>query len=525
MDLKKRIGQLFVIGYQGIDPSPAFLDFVHEWGIGGVIVFVRNIGEPRHLPTVLRRLSEAAGQVQFTAIDQEGGLVMRILSGGSLFPGAMALAATGRPELAERVAAAIGREMRALGLNWNLAPVLDINHVQNPGIGARSFGETPEQVARFGVPFIRGLQQGGVLACAKHFPGKGHARVDSHLRLPTIPYDRERLRSFELAPFRAAIEAGVGAIMTSHVFFPAFETTPNLPATLSRPVLTDLLRQEMGFEGLLITDDLEMGAITEAYGVPDAARRSFLAGADLLLICHDLERERQAAETLLAEVQANPEARRRLDESLARIGEARAHLTEPTGSASLAELAAAHRPLIEEVHRQAVLVSHQRPGVLPVPPDRPFLAFCPRIASLVQVEETHQGDGFLTLIQGRFPRVQGTVFEPKGTADEIVAGFDALAARAPADAPLVVFTYNAHLFEGQAAAVRRILARRPGAVVVAVRNPYDLGLFPEAGAGLATFGFRTPALLAGLDVLAGRAAPGQGPWPVTLTPSAPPTAA
>ncbi|RCK81533.1 MAG: Beta-hexosaminidase, GH3 family [Candidatus Ozemobacter sibiricus] len=516
MDLKKQIGQLFVVGYQGLEPTPEFLEFVHEWGIGGIIVFVRNIGDPQRLPAVLRTLAEAAGQVQFTSIDQEGGLVMRILSGGSLFPGAMALAATGRPELAEQVGAAMGRELRALGINWNLAPVLDINHAQNPGIGARSFGETPEQVARFGVPFIRGLQQGGVLACAKHFPGLGHARADTHLRLPTIPYDRERLQTFELVPFRAAIEAGVGAIMTSHVFFPAFETTPNLPATLSRAVLTDLLRHDMGFEGLVITDDLEMGAITETYGVPEAARLAFLAGADLLLICHDLGRERQAAETLLAEVQANPEARRRLDASLARIERARRHLAAPIGTATLAELAARHRPLIEKTHRQAVLVSHQRPGVLPVSVGRPCLAFCPQIASLVQVEETHQGDGLLALIKERLPGAQGASFDPRGTADEIVAEFEALAAPAPADAPLLLFTYNAHLFDGQAKAIRRILARRPQAIVVAVRNPYDLGLFPEAGAGLATFGFRTPALRACLDVLTGAAAPGQGPWPVDL---------
>ncbi|HNW36979.1 MAG TPA: glycoside hydrolase family 3 N-terminal domain-containing protein, partial [Candidatus Ozemobacteraceae bacterium] len=293
-NLRQKIGQLFVIGYQGLEPSKEVLSFVEEWGIGGVIVFARNLENPSTLPGVLQRFETSAGTRMFTAIDQEGGLVMRILRQGSLFPGAMALSATGDPVLARRIGTAIGAEMRALGLTWNLAPVLDINHPGNPGIGARSFGDTPETVIKYALPFAAGLREGGVLACAKHFPGKGHARVDSHLTLPVIPYDRSRLMSFELAPFKAAIDAGIDAVMTAHVFFPAFEPSPNLPATMSEAVLTGLLRRELGFKGLLITDDLEMGAITEAFGVADAARRSFLAGADLLLICHDLGRQREA---------------------------------------------------------------------------------------------------------------------------------------------------------------------------------------------------------------------------------------
>ncbi|HEY9071408.1 MAG TPA: glycoside hydrolase family 3 N-terminal domain-containing protein, partial [Candidatus Ozemobacteraceae bacterium] len=324
--LRRRIGNLFVIGYQGLEPSPEVLRFVEEWGIGGVIVFARNLANPAMLPGILGRFEAAAGRRLFTSIDQEGGLVMRILSQGSLFPGAMALSAGGDPSLARRIGAAVGAEMRALGLNWNLAPVLDINHAGNPGIGARSFGDTPETVIKYSIPYITGLREGGVLACAKHFPGKGHAKVDSHLTLPVIPYDRERLLSFELAPFKAAIDAGIDAVMTAHVFFPAFEPAPNLPATLSEAVLTGLLRRELGFGGLLITDDLEMGAITEAFGVPDAARRAFLAGADQLLICHDLGRQREAAEAVLHEVESSPAARRRLEESLDRIEAARARL-------------------------------------------------------------------------------------------------------------------------------------------------------------------------------------------------------
>ena len=211
---KKDIGKLFVIGYQGEEPSDEFLSFVEEWGIGGVIVFARNLSDPLKLPKVLKKIEEASQNKVFTAIDQEGGLVLRILSHGSLFPSAMALASSESVELTQKTYEAIGEEMLSLGLNWNLAPVLDINHPSNPGIGARSFGDTPELVAKFGIAAIKGLQSAGVMACAKHFPGKGEAKKDSHLTLPTIPYDQERLRSVELFPFIKAIKNDVASIMT-----------------------------------------------------------------------------------------------------------------------------------------------------------------------------------------------------------------------------------------------------------------------------------------------------------------------
>ncbi|HNW13029.1 MAG TPA: beta-N-acetylhexosaminidase, partial [Candidatus Rifleibacterium sp.] len=351
---KKQIGQLFIVGYQGEEPSDEFLSFVEEWGIGGVIVFARNLTDPEKLPGHIKKISEAAGQKIFASIDQEGGLVMRILSRGSLFPSAMALAATGSTELTEASHYAMGKEMLSLGLNWNLAPVLDINHPDNPGIGARSFGDRPEQVARYGSAAIRGLQKAGVLACAKHFPGKGHAQVDSHLTLPVIPYSAEHLQSFELLPFKKAIEADVAAIMTAHVFFPAFESAKDLPATLSKSVLTGLLREQLKFKGILVTDDLEMGAITESFGIAQAASMSFHAGADLLLICHRLDQQRLTAETLLKQAQENRETARRIDESLARIADARKRLPETASTGVIGDWQRQHVPLIKELHEKSV---------------------------------------------------------------------------------------------------------------------------------------------------------------------------
>ncbi|HOY67165.1 MAG TPA: beta-N-acetylhexosaminidase [Candidatus Ozemobacteraceae bacterium] len=514
--LRRRIGNLFVIGYQGLEPSPEVLAFVEEWGIGGVIVFARNLADPSALPGVLGRFESAAGRRLFTSIDQEGGLVMRILSQGSLFPGAMALSASGDPDLARRIGAAVGAEMRALGLNWNLAPVLDINHAGNPGIGARSFGDTPETVIKYSKPYISGLREGGVLACAKHFPGKGHAKVDSHLTLPVIPYDRERLLSFELAPFKAAIEAGIDAVMTAHVFFPAFEPAPNLPATLSEAVLTGLLRRELGFKGLLITDDLEMGAITEAFGVPDAARRAFLAGADQLLICHDLGRQREAAEAILREASTSAAAMRRLEESLARIETARDRLAASAPPAPLDRLAASHAALVSEAHDRAVLVDTTAAGDLPLAPATPLVVACPHIASLVQVEEEHRDAGPSAQFLEAFPHARCVVYEPKAGRDEILPRLRETLAQAGPDARVVLLSYNAHIFPGQEQAFRAIAAERPGTILAALRNPYDLAGIPEATTRIATFGFRSPDIRSLLGLLLGRLPARCDGWPVRL---------
>ena len=510
---KKQTGQLFIVGYQGEEPSDEFLSFVEEWGIGGIIVFARNLTDPDKLPGHIKRISEAAGQNIFASIDQEGGLVMRILSRGSLFPSAMALAATGSPELTEASHYAMGKEMLSLGLNWNLAPVLDINHPDNPGIGARSFGDRPEQVALYGSAAIRGLQKAGVLACAKHFPGNGHAQADPHLTLPVIPYSAEHLHAFELLPFKKAIEADVAAIMTAHIFFPAFEAAKDLPATLSRSVLTGLLRDQLNFKGILVTDDLEMGAITESFGIAHAASRSFHAGADLLLICHRLDQQRLAAETLLKQAQENRETAKRVEESLARIAAARRRLPGADSTGVIGDWQQQHVPLIKELHEKSIKFLRSSPEMIPLPGDGTGTLFIvPQISSLVQVEEEHKQGNLEKMLAGRYPGAATFAYEPGCPFNELATGLEKL--NIDATTRVVFFTYNGHLFKGQLQAVKAIRARTAKIAVVALRNPYDLAACSDIGTCAATFGFRTPAISALLDVLAGRTKPIYSDWPV-----------
>lgn len=514
--LKKQIGQLFIIGYQGEEPDEEFLRFVEEWGVGGVIVFARNLNDPSRLPATLAKIEQASGQKIFSAIDQEGGLVLRILKHGSLFPSAMGLGAAANTDLTEKVYTAIGSEMLSLGLNWNLAPVLDINHPENPGIGARSFSEIPEQVALHGASAIRGLQKAGVLACAKHFPGKGHAKVDSHLSLPIIPYDKARLEGFELYPFKRAIANNVDAIMTAHVYFPAFESEKNLPATLSRNVLTGLLRDSMNFNGLIVTDDLEMGAITESFGIASAAEKSFFAGADLLLICHQLEQQRQAAEVLLNKITNDKAYAIRLEESLARISQARGRLKNLSEPKSIQSLHNSHHSLIETAHDEMLKFLRFDNGLLPLQRNSSDLAFfVPEISALVQVEEDHGENGMENQILHYFPKASCYTFNPRNSATEIL-NLQKKPGTGEGKSTIVFMSYNAHLLRGQIEAIKALSAKNHNIVVIALRNPYDLADLKDIKTLGASFSFRSPAVNSILKTLGGELPVKECPWPIDI---------
>jgi len=256
-------------------------------GLGGVVLFSRNVRDRKQLAELTAAIHGERADV-LIGIDEEGGDVTRLEAAeGSSYPGNLALGAADDVELTERVAASIGAELAAVGVNFDLAPVADVNtNPRNPVIGVRSFGSDPELVARHVGAFVTGLQREGVVACAKHFPGHGATDADSHLELPTVSRSLEELRAEELVPFRAAIAAGVRSIMTAHILVPALD---DVPATISPAHLHVLLREELGYDGVLITDALEMRAISATVGVEQGAVLALAAGADALCLGHDLE--------------------------------------------------------------------------------------------------------------------------------------------------------------------------------------------------------------------------------------------
>ncbi|WP_373501239.1 glycoside hydrolase family 3 protein [Desulfococcus sp.] len=301
-------GQRLMAGFDGTDFDGDLAFLIEDLKVGGIILFSRNIGTPQQVADLCRSAQEcAAGCGQpglFIAVDQEGGPVARLKRPFTEFPGNPAM--TGEAD-ADRFAAVTASELTQVGINMNMAPVLD---VAPEGFGSimetRAFGHDPEWVSRMGCRVIRGLQAGGVMAVAKHFPGIGRTTLDSHLDLPVVDLGMADLEALELPPFAAAFNEGVSGVMLSHILYRGID--PVWPASLSVRIARDLLRGRMGFEGLVLTDDLDMGAVGNHYGIDDMIRRIVAAEIDIVLICHKGPNIARAYDRLLAETQADGRA-------------------------------------------------------------------------------------------------------------------------------------------------------------------------------------------------------------------------
>ncbi len=282
-------GQLLFAGFAGTTLPDDLAALVGAGRVGGVVLFARNVASPEQLRALVQELHARApaDAPLCVAIDQEGGRVQRLRAPWTEWPPMRRLAERGSPEDTQAVAGALGRELADLRIDLDFAPVADVDtNPANPVIGDRSFSRDPEQVARHAVAFSKGLQQAGVAACAKHFPGHGDTTVDSHFDLPRIEHARERLERVELVPFRAVAAAGVASMMTAHVWLPRID--PRFPATLSPSVLA-LLRDEIGYDGLVFSDDLEMRAIADRFTPADVTHAALAAGVDALLVCSRTE--------------------------------------------------------------------------------------------------------------------------------------------------------------------------------------------------------------------------------------------
>ncbi len=319
MTIRDTVGQLLMVGFPGTELSREILDWLQECRPGGVILFSRNLVDPEQVARLTNAIQEhAPNPPLLIAIDQEGGGVSRLPQEFTTFPAASRVAACHPPDAAYEVAEVTARELRAVGINMNLAPVLDVNsNPANPIIGDRAYGTRPERVCTYGMAVIQGLVDNGIIPCGKHFPGHGDTMTDSHHVLPVVEAGRARLDAVELEPFRQAIHRGLPAIMTAHVRYPALDA--EAPATLSQPILTGLLRNKLGFEGVTLTDDMEMRAILDHQSIGDASVRALQAGADMVVICHQQERQRQAVVAIERALERGELSRERLTASVARI--------------------------------------------------------------------------------------------------------------------------------------------------------------------------------------------------------------
>jgi beta-N-acetylhexosaminidase len=420
--------------------------------------------------------------------------------GATVLPGNMALGATNSTELAERAGEITAVELAAVGVNLNFAPVMDVNNnPDNPVIGRRSFGESPELVSRLGIPYIRGLQRNGVLATAKHFPGHGDTTVDSHFELPTVNHDLERIHALELQPFRAAIDADVAAIMTAHIIYPAFDA--DRPATLSPTILTDLLRKELGFDGLLITDDMEMKAIDDRYRSGEAAVMAVEAGADIVMVLWTPAKQIEVFDALLSAIKSGRISQARLDQSIERILKSKGAAFErrfvdpdAVGTTVGAE---AHKQLAQTIASRAITVVRNRDNLLPLKlePETSVLILSAS-STLFENFKVHHPNTF----EARIPET------PRGAQLQLQLPLR------PEDADVIIAGITNI---EQAGLVHQFSFRSTPIIVIAFGSPYTLRDCPFVSASLAAYDIHDASVSAAVEVIVG-AREAQGKLPIQL---------
>lgn len=557
LPLETKVAQLFVthanatVAGTTVAEWARLVDLVENFDVGGVMFLAGDAGRQAE---AIRNLQERAAIPLLISQDMEYGPGMRV-DGGTAFPSPMALGATRDPALAYLMGKATAEEALAMGVHQNYAPVADINNNPlNPIINVRSFGEAPELVGTMTAAYIRGMQDGGLMATAKHFPGHGDTETDSHASLPTLPFDRARLDAMELAPFRNAIDAGVMSVMTGHLSLPAID--PARPATLSRPIITGLLREELGFEGLIVTDGLNMAGITRGREIGEIAVRALEAGVDQLLLTYAERRAHRAIMQAIAEGRLTED---RIDASLNRVLRAKAWLglSDPFAgqsvpsatrtqerlrpenpadvpasfrairSAQFANLSAPssalrHRSglLADQIARNSITILQDANGPIPfVGPSAPtrFLTL-----TLDDSEDASTGEVFAGAVSADVPIGSVTTHRRLGIGDPENAFVSALSLVSQHDIILVPSFVRARAWSGEIglparhkAFLERVMALGRPVVLLAFGNPYvPLGI-PEPAAYLAAYGGSNESQRAAADALFGRIDV-RGTLPITI---------
>lgn len=321
MSLEEKIGQLVLVGMEGYEVNSNIRELIHNYYVGGIIVYKKNIQNSNQLVSLINSLKTSNSQNKiplFISVDEEGGAVSRLPDEIKKLPTARSIGRTGNSDLALEVGKTLGETVKALGYNMNFAPVLDIDsNPLNPVIGNRSFGETVGLVSDMGIGVLKGIKEEGVIPVVKHFPGHGDTSVDSHIGLPVIDHDIERIRSFEMVPFKNAIDQGADVVMVAHILMAEIDS--KYPSSMSHIMISDLLRKELGFSGVVITDDMTMGAIEKNYNLEDATIQAIKAGADIVLVGHGFEKAVAVINAIKESVENQNISMERIDESVYRI--------------------------------------------------------------------------------------------------------------------------------------------------------------------------------------------------------------
>jgi beta-N-acetylhexosaminidase len=511
MSLEHKVGQMFMVRLYGGGLTEAGRDLLQTWQPGAAVLLATDDMPPEQITRLTNSYQEAittaGGPPLLIAVDQEGGIIARLKHGFTTWPVPMLVTAADDPDLAYRVGERMAAELRAVGINMNLAPVADLRtNLDNPIIGRRSPGSDPHLVGRGLAGVVRGMQSAGVLATLKHFPGHGDTSEDSHVVMPAVEHSRDRLEAVELPPFIAGIEAGAAAVMTAHIWFPAFDPALPLPASLSHNVVTGLLREELSFDGLVVTDALDMDAIDTVYSPERAAVMAVQAGTDLVLIgAHIGETvQARAMQAVVEAVRAEEIDEARIDDSVRRILQTKRRFDllaweplEPETAQARIDTDAS-LALIEALFRAGVTVAYDHHDRLPLPATGQVAVIYPGNRSLVWHECSRYSDNLRWYAVSDSP------------TDEEITTAAVLASQVEV---IVVFTRDAYHNRRQQDLVNVL----PGdkTVVVALVSPFDRLRFPQIGAYVMTYSPLNPGIEAACAILFG-ALPAVGTIPVWL---------
>jgi beta-N-acetylhexosaminidase len=501
MKLAKLVGQRLVFGIPGTRITPEIVRHFDELHAGGLILYRRNFDSPAQIKKLIADLEEALGRKLLVMTDHEGGRVIMFRDGITVFPDNMALGGAGKIGYARQQGGIEAKELRRLGMDVNLAPVLDVlTEAYSPNIGIRSYGQDWQLVTEMGAARLAAMQQGGLSACVKHFPGKGHSPVDAHLGLPVIPSTWKEMEAVHLKPFVAAIQAGVDLVMSSHPYYPKLDPYPNMIATFSKKIIHDYLRVELNFKGVITSDDLEMGAIKAICPIGEAGILATQAGHDLLLVCHVPQAQKEVYYKLLDAYKSQQLPLKELEKSAARINSLKLKRAQRfTGGEPGAEPAGS--PLAARICRESVQVLHDEKKLLPLKPGAASIGVIfPRFSALdtkIMIEkEVLQEPDFLRHEFKKFgfnPEIHLISIDP---ADAEIQPAVALSRKSDVT---ILFCYDAHLYPGDKKLLDAIQAAAQKLIVDLLRDPYDAVFIKAGNACLTDFGWRACQIKAAIE--------------------------
>lgn len=507
MNLEQKVGQRLMIGINGNTIDRETKEHLLAIKPGSVILFSSNIDSATQVQALISQIKELLPAPPLIAIDQEGGRVIRFTKDITVFPGNMALGAADSPDLAYQQGLLSACQLKKLGINLNLAPVVDvITSHRNPGITIRSFGDDPLKVSELAVAFIKGTQEVGVAAVAKHFPGKGAAEADAHVDLPTVTISKDTFEKIHLIPFRQATANGVGGIMSTHIHCPALDSEGNQPATFSQKIVKDFIRTTLNYHGLIFSDDLEMGAIATHYPVKDACLKATQAGHDMLLICSNYQHQRQGFEALVNGYKNSLLSVEELDTSVERIS----HMKKFCSSKSaLDQHKALHDPedIAVQIAKKSITIISDNKHLLPICRNKvkDLFLLIPNLSVLPALEEGYQPTDEHFLIKACRHYFSGTLAFNFFSLNPGTEERAQIAKYGSNYSLCVVFISNAQGNEGQRHLIDEAHHCENNFIFVLMDNPFDREFLNPDDSCLTSYGLRKIQLLSLIKVIFGKA--------------------